>query len=92
MSCDLCQSVPALRDSMVRLGIVATTDYECPDEFAICDDCPQHILRDGADACLLIEDGKPCALNVRIRDNGPWPLGCRRTSAANHTPHKCCGE
>lgn len=50
-----------------------------PDEFAACDGCPHHVLREhDADACRLISDGKPCKLNERIRDGGPWPAGCRR--------------
>lgn len=55
------------------------TSAAAADEFAPCDGCPHHVLAppNGADACGLLGD-QPCALNARIRDGGPWPLGCRR--------------
>lgn len=95
MSCEICRSYVVVREFLRRQGVVAVTDFPCPrglpiqpesgasvDDFAPCDGCPHHVLvpPNRADACALM-GGTPCALNARLRDGGPWPIGCRRAVA-----------
>lgn len=96
MHCAACRSSASWRATVVAAGLADVVEFQCPrglsilpergettvDPFSACDGCPHHVLAppNDADACALL-GGKPCALNERIRDGGPWPLGCRRLAA-----------